>query len=479
MKKPNLSRIPKKGLVLAILLIVSSGYNYAFSREHLATAKMEEARKQKDNLTIPEIIIMPALPQKAPLVPETVKYVLEREIAKELDETTDIWHYYAQHLYNFDATGNNIRSIYQIYDDSTAQWVNHEKNESTFDAERNMLSELIFMWDDSSASWIENYSGVNSYDASGNMTERLIYYVNEDTLELSGRIRFEYDSSGRLLERYDDYMTDSTGIWENSAKAVYSYDSNGNNTGYIQYYWYDGTWDPSHQIEIKFDDQNRNVEEIYSYWDGSAWSSTSRYTSAYGESPLPLEKISYYWDSYSTHDWVIGQRDTFVYDLKNNPVLTLSSNWDSEWIDFWKSEAVFDTSYSRNELFLPAWLSDMPIVDASMRLNDYHYGMREGSWKKLYENDFIYSSACTTGVRVVQTAPFKLYPNPARNVLYMNPGDISAYSVEMFDLAGRRIMSHQKFGISELSLQNLPRGVYLLRLTQNGRLPQTQRIILK
>jgi hypothetical protein len=66
MKKPNLSRIPKRGLLLAILLIVSTGYNYAFSREHLATAKMEEARKQKENMTIPEIIIMPVLPQNTP-----------------------------------------------------------------------------------------------------------------------------------------------------------------------------------------------------------------------------------------------------------------------------------------------------------------------------------------------------------------------------------------------------------------------------
>lgn len=480
MKKPSLSCKPKKTVILTVLLILSAGFIYALNNEHIENAKAAEARKRRQEISIPQIIIMPDLPQKTPMVAEVKKQrILEREIAKEYNESTDTWHYYANHLYSYDAAGNNILSIYQIYDDSTAQWVNHEKNESTFDAERNMISETIYMWDETRASWTENYSGINSYNASGNMSEMLIYYEDGDSLKLSGRTRFVYDGSDRLIERYDDYMIDSSASWGNSSKAVYSYDVNGNNTGYVQYYWYNENWDPSHRIEMNYDDQDRQIEEVYSYWDGSDWSSTSRYTTAYGEGPLPVEKISYYWDAYSAADWVISQRDTFVYDLKNNPVLTISSNWDSEWIDFWKSEAVFDTSFSLDELILPGWFSDMPIPDASMRLNDYHYGMREGSWKKLYENDFIYSEVEITGIRVVQTAPFKLYPNPARNILYMNPGNISAYNVEIFDLAGRRLMQHQKHGISELSIENLPRGIYLVRLTQNGRLPQTQRIILK
>ncbi len=423
-------------------------------------------------------LVKPQTDKRSPLTMSGAKQRLDQDVGKILDRTTDIWHYYVNNLYTYDDAGNMLTSIYQIYDDSTQQWVNHEKSENTYNSEGDQLSELILMWEEEEY-WLENYMIEYSYDANGNVLEELVYYNYSDSLELSSRTRYIYNTSGQLTERYDDSWIDSSGTWLESAKSVLSYDVNGNNTGYIQHYWYTDAWDPSHQIEMDYDDQNRLTEEIYSYWTGSEWSATTRYTTEYGESPDPVTRINHYWDSYTTHDWVASYKEDYSYDSKGNLVRTLSSNWDAAWVETSKYETVFDTTYDYEDLILPSWFRMMPRPDRSMRVNDAHFEKDGENWIKTYDNDFVYTEVTETAVRVAAGTPFRVYPNPAGNFLYVNPGNALNYTLELYNIAGKRIMHQNRSGMSEFSLRELPRGMYLVRITPYGQMPQTQRIVLK
>lgn len=416
--------------------------------------------------------------ERSPLAQSGAKQRLDQDVGKILNRDTDTWHYYVNNLYTYDDAGNMLTSIYQIYDDSTQQWVNHEKSVNTYDPQGNLLSETIFIWDEDTE-WVENYMSEYSYDLNGNILEQLNYYNYTDSLELTGRIRYIYTTSGQPEERYNDSWVDSTQTFEESSKGVYSYDSNGNETGYVQYYWYNDDWDPSHRLEMLYDDQNRLTEEINSYWNGSQWSPTNRYTYEYSEGPDPLSRINHYWDSYTTNDWVMSQKDGYFYDTKGNLFRTISYNWDSDWVESWKYESVFDTSYSIEDLILPSWFAMMPRQNPSMLINDGHFDKNGNTWIKTYDTDYSYTEVLSTGIRAVSVTPFRIYPNPVGNVLYVNPGNLLNYRLEIFNLAGRRLMQHTRSGVSELSLGELPRGIYLVRLTPSGQLPQTQRIILK
>ncbi|MDD3965898.1 MAG: T9SS type A sorting domain-containing protein [Candidatus Neomarinimicrobiota bacterium] len=417
--------------------------------------------------------------KRSPLNTSGTKMRLDQEVGKMLDLSTDIWHYYVNNLYTYDDAGNMLTSIMQIYDDSTQLWVNHEKSINTYDNQNNQLSETILMWDEEGEYWSENYMNEYSYDANGNVTEEMIYYNYTDTLELNGRTRYIYNSSGQQIERYDDVWVDSSATWTESSKGVQSYDVNGNNTGYIQYYWYNENWDPSHQIEMNYDEQNRMTEEIYSYWNGTAWVSTTLYSYEYGEGPDPLAAINHYWDSYTTNDWVAGSKEDFSYDANGNQIRTVNSNWDDAWVEISKFEIVFDTTRSCDELILPSWFQMMPRPDRNMRVNEGHFQKDGENWVKTYDNDFFYTEVAMTGIRVQTGTPFRVYPNPTGNILYVNPGNAFAYNLEIFNVAGRRVMQHHKTGLSEFSMQDLPRGVYLVRITPFGQMPQTQRVILK
>ena len=61
-------------------------------------------------------------------------------------------------------------------------------------------------------------------------------------------------------------------------------------------------------------------------------------------------------------------------------------------------------------------------------------------------------------------ASFSIYPNPASNMLYVNGGD-TEFAYEMFNGMGQMAVKGNGHGTVEISVNNLQKGVYFLRLT--------------
>jgi len=71
----------------------------------------------------------------------------------------------------------------------------------------------------------------------------------------------------------------------------------------------------------------------------------------------------------------------------------------------------------------------------------------------------------TVGVRETEPSPFRLYPNPARDILTIEySSDLKPGSITINDIAGRMIMEFHPDQKS-LDISSLPMGIYLLMIT--------------
>jgi hypothetical protein len=89
------------------------------------------------------------------------------------------------------------------------------------------------------------------------------------------------------------------------------------------------------------------------------------------------------------------------------------------------------------------------------------------------------------GIPEKDNSPFSIYPNPTRGKIYVNmeSGEYNQVQFELFDVIGSTLLSktlefNSGQNVKEISLDNIPKGVYIVRL-KNGEKVINQKIILE
>ena len=93
--------------------------------------------------------------------------------------------------------------------------------------------------------------------------------------------------------------------------------------------------------------------------------------------------------------------------------------------------------------------------------------------------DYIVNLTSGVGVDENPLAILQVYPNPARDVLYVDVKDLEDIkSIEVLDMNGKQILIQNKIeaGVNALAIEHLDAGMYQVRVTQNG-YQSTQRLI--
>jgi len=75
----------------------------------------------------------------------------------------------------------------------------------------------------------------------------------------------------------------------------------------------------------------------------------------------------------------------------------------------------------------------------------------------------------------------KIYPNPVKDGIFTIENNKDNTSVEIFDAAGRLIKPAQKLdkGVNKIYIENTQKGIYLLKITSNGTIISTKKIIVE
>ncbi|UPT66843.1 MAG: T9SS type A sorting domain-containing protein [Sphingobacteriales bacterium JAD_PAG50586_3] len=73
---------------------------------------------------------------------------------------------------------------------------------------------------------------------------------------------------------------------------------------------------------------------------------------------------------------------------------------------------------------------------------------------------------------------FGLYPNPSNGLLFVNPAKADAYTIELFDQTGKTVVTQANLkGQQTISLDGLANGLYMARISTNGK-QTTKRVVL-
>ena len=73
-------------------------------------------------------------------------------------------------------------------------------------------------------------------------------------------------------------------------------------------------------------------------------------------------------------------------------------------------------------------------------------------------------------IKSAQQPELTLYPNPANNELRLNYDSKSVYNVELMNLIGNKVKTYSRLqGDERLDIAELPSGIYILRLYDNGK----------
>ncbi len=109
---------------------------------------------------------------------------------------------------------------------------------------------------------------------------------------------------------------------------------------------------------------------------------------------------------------------------------------------------------------------DAEIFDANSSDQTFYYRLKIIDEDETYEYSPIRSVTFKGAALVKQS--FRIFPNPASDYLHVEVPERGNYTLELYDLQGRRILTEQNSRI--LQLYTIPASTYVLRVLQNGRI---------
>lgn len=85
-----------------------------------------------------------------------------------------------------------------------------------------------------------------------------------------------------------------------------------------------------------------------------------------------------------------------------------------------------------------------------------------------------FSKSSTVGIQTIDSQGLKVYPNPAKNELFIESNEFQYNKIEIFDITGRMIKSKQTTFEQKKRLDiSLPNGIYCLKISNNKQVRTT------
>lgn len=340
------------------------------------------------------------------------------------------------------------------------------KDEYFYNAQ-NLVDEILYSSYETSGIWVTCGKTRLSYDEDNHLIFSMGYQYTDNHWTESNKQIWEYESG--LLQVNTSYYSSRSMEWVPFERTEYNYNSEDLCIEETSYYW-SGTWKPVSKTTFNYDNQLLCIEKIeYEYSNSNGWYKRYKHSYDYDASGN-LNTVILYSFKIETQDWIYGRKYEYVYDEDNNCVGYYDYCYRDE---TWKLEKSYHTTYGTPkieqvsglalvwDLFYckyPAFNKVNQVVESNEYLS-YH--------------DFHYSS--TIGVEEQSYNKLTLWPNPARDRVVIE--GVEADKVWMYDTFGQMVKYVQ--GTNEISVVDLPNGVYLVRVMETSGMFYTNKIAIQ
>ena len=379
--------------------------------------------------------------------------------------------FYSGYRDTLEYSGNALTTdIHQVYDTVTKGWNNSTSTGYTYDLMNRMVQILVQNWNNSSNAWDNALKMVNTYDSNNYfvLAETFVWDNGSMSWVNSQRTSYLDYFGGRPLHITSENWNNESGQWYLVDMHTDAYMSNGSQSQDL-YQVYDTAttqWINSYLTNWTFYlttlvQHERNGK----YWDPdiNQW-----IDNAYDQNDSLGRNIESFYKYYSTlsYDILGGSRNLTAYDTAGNrgnyktQILKLSN---STWVDNAQTNFTYD--------------SDKNLVE----LIDQSYDTLSTAWVNSSKTHYYYTPV--SGIAEHKPAPrLCFYENPIHtgstiNCPNLNKG--SYYDLTMYDLSGKIVFSRLFGGGDQVIFDKyLPEGLYIMRVTENGRSSYTGKIIV-
>lgn len=365
--------------------------------------------------------------------------------------------------YYFDAQDRDTMWVWQNYG-GFRDWENAMRETWRYDSYGNEYLYLNDFWDISSAQWLLQFANRASheYDSAGNVLS-ITYadYYNDQWFPFSRTI-FEYDNDGRHTATVEQSWEEIDGKWVNMWREGYQLNAQ-NEWEVVKYYnWND--FDQQWELEGKATDitwldfsQFKWLTVTLQIWDGQGWENDQRGACTYNANELLLTSTFEIWDGLA---WENDFRERYEYDQYSFNTLEVMETWENgEWMIYNGQKINVDYDANAN-----------PVV---MVAEFYDWGI--GLW--VISGKMLLTWETVTSLPEPLSLGMSLYPNPVTTQIHLklNENLVDKAQFAIYNTSAQLMQSGRLNGLA-IDVEQLPAGIYLLRLQHEGR-TTTQKFI--
>jgi len=391
------------------------------------------------------------------------------------DNVKNTWIGSTKNEYAYDTNGREIMSAsYHSFDRVKNIWIGFRKDEAAFDANGTQFMRLLWLWDNMLSDWELMYKDTTifTFDTNGKpiMGYEYLWVGNVWETDYKARKEYAYDTNGNPI-MYTRYIW-ANNAWFGTSKYEYAYDNHGNRISSISYNWINNNWQCYQKSEYVYNNNRNWTLEVFYVWDTikNDWLGSRKCEITYDNNEKMTLIIYYGWNT-AKNDWLGYSKEVAMYDGYSNLTQVVIYGWDNDdWQEIYKSEFLFNHSYSMDETFYPSelytfykWLPNNTNIITEAK----YYEWKTNDWEQYFSEKFYYSPHKTTSITKPQTTEIRVYPNPTTGQLRITNYELrESTTIEIYNVVGQKLLSIESLKSTEttIDIQHLTNGMYFLKV---------------
>ena len=338
------------------------------------------------------------------------------------DGDSSKWVCYQNEEFEFDENNNLMNYINNKEEYPGQPIVKTYREKNKYDDNGKLIQKVQLRWDISKEEWIETYKTENIYSSDGKQTYNAAYNYNFSANQWD-RVRFtdySYNDMGLLTQQKMMYWDSDSSKFLISNNSEYDYDAN----GFLIFFSSLSRNPFTKQLsgtkqEISKDPGDGSTIKIHYIWDNQEmrFNRMGKTVTQYNINNQMIKELSYEWDNMN-EEFKPTNLSEYVYDDKKKFILLKRSQYSSgEWKQYSYTENEYNIMVSGEYIICPE--SYRTKLKYQLLKEEYLIQMFT---KAMTRTTYHYSPFTFTSTPVIAEAGFRLYPNPAKDHLFIDFG---------------------------------------------------------
>ena len=384
-----------------------------------------------------------------------------------------------------DQWGNATQRVTYSWDETTQTEQLQSRENYTYNANGSLLSRNYQEWDNISSNWTNITQFIYVLDGAGNRLSELIQFGNGTGWENDYEYTYTYDANNNKLTTLLRFWDNTINTWVNEFHYFLSYNAANLETERIRKDWnsQSSSWVNYEKINRVYDSNNYQIESTSERWDTTmaVWANFSSTLITNDANGNPLQITYRIWDSGNSF-WQNSQQSVYNWDANDNRLLYQVSSWDTTqntWFGNYRRQYTYDMNDNRLTDLYEIWNGSTWVnfniggytYDANNNLTEYTFDLWDlnaNSWVSNFKYVYFWNQiSVTDNVVDLQGSHLQVYPNPVKDLLFIEGMETDHQEIEIYTLSGQHVQTTMLVG-GQLFIPQLEQGIYVIRLKDKG-----------